>query len=219
MIKFFTEIHLGSLVIRDPFTSVTNILLCLVGVKCFLRVYRLREKAADMFGWSMFFLFGAIAALMGVVVHSFSYYIPVETHFWIWIVMGWMQNISVSFAQMGTLRRYFPAELSWTRPLIIFQLLVFSALMIYIRKFGAVNAQVALGLLPIAGLNFCLYAKKKNASALIGWGIVAAAIPGLIVALKLMPSPWFNYNDIAHVLLMGCVMIICRGVEKNVLMG
>jgi hypothetical protein len=206
--------------LRDPATILTNVLLFGVGFWCFLKISKFKSSAnvqtsIEARGWSLFFLFGSFAYLFGVPVHGFSWYIPEETHFGIWLFMGWLQNLAATFAQFATAKWYFPKQIKWLRPLIILQFVFFCVLMILIRKFAAVNIHVAVALVPVACWNIYLHKKGKLATALVGWGILFAAPAGLVVVLKLMPSSWFSYNDIAHVILVGSLLMICSGLMKN----
>lgn len=221
MIKNFLHFEevsfLGIEHLRDPATLLSNLLLFFVGFWCYRRVAKFNNNVSPEVqisarGWSLFFLFGSIAYLFGVPVHGFSYYFPIKIHFGIWLVMGWFQNLAVVFVQLAFAQIYFPKQFKWIRPLVWIQFIGFCALMAYIRKFAAVNIDVALALVPIALWNISMHAKKRTPSSLIGWGILFAIIPAIVVVLKLMPSPWFNYNDIAHILLTGSLLIICRGV-------
>ena len=202
--------------LRDPTAIICNLLLGLTAFFCFRHLSKIKSDDGEIFGWKYFFLFGSVAYLIGIVVHGFSYYIPELTHFWIWVTMGWFQIVGVFFAQLGYARKIFPKQIHWLKFVLMLQLIGFAALMVYIRRFGAVNIDIALGLLPIAGWNFYRNSKNKNVSNLIGWGILFAILPAVVVVLKLMPSPWLSYNDIAHLLLVISILIIFRGVKKNV---
>jgi uncharacterized membrane protein YsdA (DUF1294 family) len=206
--------------LRDPATILTNILLFAVGFWCYKRISKFRSGSnpgvqIEASGWSSFFLCGSIAYLIGVAVHGFSWYIPEKVHFVIWLVMGWMQILAASFAQFATAKRYFPEHLIWIRVLMIIQFFFFCALMAIIGKFGAVNIDVAIALVPVACWHIYLHSKKRLASPLVGWGILFAGLAGLAVVFKLMPSLWFSFNDVAHVILMGSLLIICSGLERN----
>lgn len=206
--------------LRDPGTILTNILLFSVGFWCYRRISKFKSSAdpqtsIEARGWSLFFLFSSMAYLSGVPVHGFSWYFPQEIHFYIWLAMGWMQNLAVVFAQFATAKWYFPGQVKWIRPLIILQFAFFCALMIFIRKFAAVNIDVALAMVPIACWNFYLHSKKKLATGRVGWGILFAAIAGVAVIFKIMLTDWFSYNDIAHVLVVGSLLIIYSGLVKN----
>jgi hypothetical protein len=221
----FNTYDFHGLMIGDPITAASNLLLFMVGIWCYRRMKKISggtisaEMNAGVQGWKLFFVVSAIAYLVGVPVHGFSYYIPPEIHFWMWIAMGWIQMTAVACVQLGTAKQYFPLQLKWIRPLVFVQLILCASIMVYIKKFGAVNADIAIGLIPIAIWNIYLYSKKRNASYLMGAGILFAIIPAVIVILKFMPAPWLTYNDIAHFLLIISLLVICRGVEKNVLMG
>jgi hypothetical protein len=216
---FFSQYEFHGLIIRDPITSIGNLLLCLIGIWCFRKISRfktnqLENVKAGVRGWQLFFLISAIAYSIGIPVHGFSYYIPDRIHLWMWLTMGWTQIAGIYFVQVGTAKRYFPDQLKWIRLLALFQFLFFCALMFCIRRFGAVNVDIAVGLIPIAIWNLYLYSKKKNSSSLIGWGILFAAIPALVVAFKIMFAPWFSYNDFAHLALIVSLLMICRGLVK-----
>ena len=217
----FKEISfLGLDHLRDPASVLTNLLLFFVGFRCFLKISKFRshqhpQVKVEARGWSLFFLFGSIAYLFGVPVHGFSWYIPEQIHFYIWLLMGWTQIFAATFAQFATAKWYFPKQFGWIRILIVLQFLFFCWMMVYIRKFAAVNVDVALALVPIAFWNIYLFNKKKIVTARIGWGILFAAIAAIFVVLKVMISDWFSYNDIAHIFLVGSLLMVYSGLMKH----
>ncbi len=217
----FEEISfLGLEHFRDPATVLTNILLFIVGFVCFLRLSKFKNNSTASItrqarGWRLFFLFSSFAFLLGVPIHGFSWYIPEQTHFYVWLLMGWIQNLALVFAQFATLQHYFPKQEKWIRPLILVQFVFFCWLMFFIRRFGAVNVDAALALLPIAIWNFFLHSKNKLASGLVGWGVFCASLGGVVVVFKLMPSPWFTYNDIGHLILVVSLVLMYKGLVKN----
>ncbi len=221
MIKYFKETSfLGLEHFRDPATVITNLLLFCVGFWCFLKISKFKSSPhaqikTEAHGWSLFFLFSSIAYLLGVPVHGFSWYIPVQTHFYIWLMMGWMQIFAATFAQIATAKWYFPKQFGWLRVLIVLQFLFFCWLMVYIRMFAAVNIDVALALVPIAFWNIFLFSKKKIATARVGTGILFAAIAAIFVVLKVKLTDWFTYNDIAHVVLTASLLLIYSGLVKH----
>lgn len=126
-----------------------------------------------------------------------------------------MQMVAIAFAQIATVRIYFTEKIQIAKIIASVQFMLCAAFMVYIRRFAAVNIDLGLGLLPIMILNFSQFSEKKVPSALLGTGISLAVIPAVVVATKFMPSPWFNYNDIAHLLLMMCTIVMYVGVKKN----
>ncbi|CAN5222795.1 hypothetical protein BH09BAC5_BH09BAC5_01550 [soil metagenome] len=205
---------------RDPATVITNIILFAIAIAAFLKLSKFKTDSNPEIkvlssGWRLFFLFGAFAYVTGVPVHGFSWYIPEQTHFYIWIFMGWVQNLAVVFAQFATATVYFPKQLRWIKPLIIIQFVFFCGLMVYIRRFGAVNIDVAIALVPIACLHIYLFSKKRLATSMVGWGILFSALAGIAFVFKLMIGTWFSYIDIAHVILAGSLLLIYSGLVKN----
>jgi hypothetical protein len=211
MIKFFTELHLGGIVLRDPATSLTNILIFLAGWVCFRR---LRNTAEDhVRSWRIFFLFLGLAALVGVIVHGFSFYTPEKIHFWIWVAMGLIQNIGISFAQLATPRFYFPAQYKWIRALVALQFIALAILFIALGTYEAVKVHVALGLMPVMVWNFYRASRGEKHAAWISFGILVSASSAIVHTFKLSFSPWFNYNDIAHVFIVISLLMIGKGVR------
>jgi hypothetical protein len=206
--------------LRDPATVITNIILFIVSFWSYRKILKEFSPAAEPVksearNWAFFFLFGSFAYLIGVPVHGFSWYFSELNHFYTWLVMGWMQILAVAFAQFATAKRYFPENLKWIRPLIMLQFIFFCTLMVFIRKFAAVNIDAALGLVPIAIWHISLYRKNKLATPMVGWGILFSALGGVAFILKIMISPWFSYNDLAHVFLTVSLLLIYSGLKKN----
>ena len=219
-VHFIEVSFLGMDHFRDPATVITNIFLFGVAFGCYRRLSKISSFASEELksgtnGWRLFFLFGSIAYLFGVPVHGFSYYIPEKIHFGIWVIMGWFQILAIVFVQLGAAGQFFPSQFKSIRPLIYVQFIVSCILVLIIRKFGVVNVDIAIGLLPIAGMNLYLYSKKKIHSWLIAGGILFAIVPAVFVVFKVMLAQWFSYNDIAHVLLIVSLLLIYTGLVRN----
>lgn len=52
---------------------------------------------------------------------------------------------------------------------------------------------------------------------MVGWGILFASFAAIFVVLRVMIFPWFSYNDTAHVILIGSLLLIYSGLKKNFL--
>jgi hypothetical protein len=214
MIKFFTEIHLGGMVVRDPVTALTNVFIFLAGWWCWKQVKN--SPATHVKSWSWFFLLVGLASLIGVAVHGFSFYIPERIHFWTWIVMGLVQNLGVSFAQVATAQLYFSKQSRWITILVAGQYLAFAAILISFESYEAVKWHVALGMLPIMG--WCMYrwAKGDRAAQWIATGILISGLTAAVHGFKVSISlEWFNYNDIAHLLVVASLLVMVRGVKEE----
>lgn len=206
IIKFFSEIHLGSLVLRDPVTGITNLMIFAAGLLGWKQV---KSSAAT---WSRFFLFIGLSSLIGVIVHTFSNYTPAPVHFWIWITMGLVQNIGISCAQAGTVLRYSGKYKKLLLALIVLQYLVSAIAVIWSGEYKAVKWHVAAGMLPVMGWYFHRWAKGEKTARWIALGIAVSGITVAVHSFKIsLNEAWFNYNDIAHLLIVASLLLMAKG--------
>lgn len=215
-ITFFKEVHLGGLVLRDPVTAITNVFIFLAGLWCWRRL-RGREEAYVR-SWRLFFLFLGIPGLIGVIVHGFSYYTSEQAHLWIWLGMGIIQNLGISFAQIGTVQHYFPKQRTWLIALVLLQFVLLSYFFVHLAMYKAAKWHVAIGLLPVMGWSFYQWAKGNRAARWIALGIAVSGITVAVHSFKISISEqWFNYNDIAHFLIVASLLLMVRAFlpEKN----
>lgn len=214
MIHYSTEIEVGGVIIRDPVTALTNIGIFATGLVCYLR---LRKQKLDFpnKNWIYFFLLIGVASLIGVVVHGFSFYTTADVHFKIWWAMGAVQGAGVTLAQFG----FASNVLSRFRMLVITIVsLQFGAFVLgsYITgTFAIAKIHLAVGLVPIMLYYTYMAFKGKRAEKLVAIGIGISALTALVHGFKISISPWFNYNDIAHVLIIASLVVMYKGVTAG----
>lgn len=210
--RYYTEIEVLDVVIRDPVTALTNILILAAALWSWKRVKD--APASHTRSWGIFFLMLGVSSLVGVVVHGFSYYMNERTHFWVWILMGTAQNVGISFAQLATAQHYFPREIRWIRLLILAQLIATTFCFIYFETYEAAKLHVAFGLLPVMGWNIYQFIKRNKPAGWIALGIIISALTAAVHSFKISLGPWFNFNDIAHLLIVTSILVMYRGVKR-----
>lgn len=215
MIKFFTEIEIAGIIIRDPVTAITNVLIVLTAFWCFLQ-FRNRELGEAQRTWRWFFLFLSISALVAVVVHGFSYYTSEETHLFIWTSMCLIQGLGITFAQLATVMQYFPER---TRRLWLLvpgiQFVVFCVILLGFHSYEVTKIHIAAGLVPIMVWNAILHFSAERTGGPIALGIFVATITAFVHTFKISFGNWFNHNDISHILLCFALWLICKGVLRT----
>ncbi|HEU4716860.1 MAG TPA: hypothetical protein VFU15_03460, partial [Bacteroidia bacterium] len=182
VIRHFTEVHIGRLVVQDPVTVLTNILLFLAGMWGFSRVRPLAFPGAK--SWSMFFFMLGLASFTGIFVHGFAHYMTDSLLFEVWVIMGLVQNVGISFAQMATAQEYFP---KYTGPILLFviaQYLVLGFIFVYYRTYEASKAHVALGMAPVMLWNLYRYFKGEKKARFIFLGILVSSLGGAVHTLQ-----------------------------------
>ncbi|MGL5889604.1 MAG: DUF6962 family protein [Bacteroidia bacterium] len=212
MLQYSTEIAAGSIVIRDPVTVVTNVMMFTAALIAWRKLIRNDITFYPARIWRWFFAGVSIASLIGVIVHGFSFYTPDNVHLAIWLTMGLVQSAGVSGAQLATVQHYAPKKLRLVQGFIIGQLVITTIVLISFQTYSVVKYHLAVGLLPLLFWHLYQYAKGKQSGLWIALGIIVAGITGAVHGLKLSLSLWFNYNDISHILVIVSVWLMLKGV-------
>jgi len=214
MIQYSTEIEVGGVIIRDPVTALTNIGIFAAGFVCFLRL-RKKKLEFPIRYWIYFFLLVGLSSLVGVVVHGFSYYTPPDVHFHIWWAMGMIQGAGVTLAQFGFTSNVLSRFRMLVISLVVLQFGVF-AVMLYIKgTFDVAKIHVAIGLIPIMIYSIYKGIKGFRAEVLLATGIGISSLTAIVHSMKLSISQWFNYNDIAHMLIIASLIVMYYGVNAG----
>ncbi len=208
-----TEIEILEITITEPFTWLTN--WCVAGF-CFYfghKLYHGLGKSKQRLYWSFFFLFMGVASMTGGTAHGFSNYVGVTFHYAAWIFTG-IAVFLAQFATLGIIRdsRYFPV----LKFLITVELLIMVSAVVFYQSFEAVRINSALGLLGLV-LPLQLYGYKKlelQGHRVIVLGILSLSGPAIIHAGKFSYNRWLNFNDLSHLVMIGCFYLMYLGVTK-----
>lgn len=214
MIQYSTEIEIGGVIIRDPVTALTNILIFATGVACYLRLRKQKLEFPNR-NWIYFFLLMGVSSLIGVVVHGFSYYTPPEVHFKIWWAMCVVQGAGITLAQIGFATNVFVKFRALVISAVTLQFGVFATVLYIAGTFNVAKAHIAVGLIPI--MLYYIYKGKKGLKPemMVAMGIGIASLTAIVHSMKLTVNQWVNYNDIAHVLIMASLFVIYTGVNAG----
>lgn len=214
MIHYSTEIEIGGVIIRDPVTALTNIGIFATGLVCYLRLRKQQLRFPNK-NWIYFFLLIGIASFIGVIVHGFSYYTPPDVHFKIWWAMGAVQGAGVTLAQFGFASNVLSRFRMLVISLVTLQFGAFALLSYLTGTFAVAKVHLAVGLVPI--MFYCIYRsfKGRRAEKLVATGIGISSLTALVHGFKLSISDWFNYNDIAHVLIIVSLVVMYEGVKAG----
>ena len=211
------ELHLGNLIIVEPTTAGTDLILTILCLFFFMWLSRFRSICISISRWRNFFLLMGLSTLFGSIVHGLKNYQSPAYHYDFWMAMNIVSGIAVYFAQMATIRSNFSASRFKTILTTVpnFQLLFFLAVLYFFRNYNIVIIQIAAGMIPIMFINLYDYYKGSRGGAWLATGIGFGCLSGLVHALKFSPHVWFNHDDLSHVLLMCSFFFIFFGVAKR----
>jgi hypothetical protein len=200
--------------IDEPITTLTDLLFAAV---CFFAFFMIRRRNSDeriKWYFKYYFLtlgFGAMTG--GILGHAFLYALSP----W-WKLVSWIL-ILVSVALLAH------AMVEMARPLVKplltklasgLNLLVFSVSLIFTLwtlSFSAVEYYTIFGMVAVVGsFSFLIYRKTGSKGMLllmigVGVGFLSAVVFGYKWGL----SPWFNHNDICHIILMFSAFVLYKG--------
>ncbi len=215
MIKYVVELDWNGIILRDPVTALTNVMMFAAGIYGWKKI-RTSDKS-DFYArnWASFFLFLAVSSLIGVVVHGFSYYTSESAHLGVWMAMVIVQGLGITYAQRAEAFRYIHKRHRFLHLFPALQVLLFIVAMIYWKNYNVVKVHIALGLLPIMFWNIILGFRRHAGTGLIGWGIFMSTITAAVHTFKISIHPiWCNYNDISHLLIVVSFLMMAQGLKK-----
>lgn len=212
IIHYSIEISVGDIIIRDPVTVLTNLMIVATGVLIYRRLLLPDIEYSPARTWRWFFMGIAASSLIGVIVHGFSYYTSLSTHRAIWLTMGFVQAAGISAAQLAAAQQHLPHLLRTLRPMIVVQLLLTLIALVVLQTYDVIKLHVAIGLIPVMSWKLTLSRRGFQYGSWIGGGILVSALTAAVHTFKISLSPWLNYNDIAHLLVVISLGMIGKGV-------
>jgi hypothetical protein len=211
-----TTIYLNEIAFHQPvtaFTDFTVTLLCFYFYKTLTGDYK---KEKSIFYWKYFFLVLSIATLFGGCSHAFfTNHQNVEYKFF-WLTMQLFNGFAVYAAQQATLnsvlatseKRSLYTNISWI------QLLIFIPSVFIFQNFMVVTIDMALGLIPVMLIHF-KNGQLYDSSKWIAYGILISFLTAAVHLFKFSLHIYFNYLDIAHLLIAINLSVMFVGVKQK----
>ena len=208
------SVEIGDLRIDEPTTVVTDLLLAAICFYAFFRIRHLNSPGRIKRLFTYYFLTLGLGALSGGILgHAFLYGLRPE-----WQLVSWILIIiSIAFLAHALLELAKPlVRPGLTRWIGIINVLILSFAIIYTVwavVFSPFKYYTIFGMVVIVG-TLSYYIHKKTGSkgvvrfmAAIRLGIISA----FVFSYEWGVSPWFNHNDISHIILSIASLIIYKG--------
>jgi hypothetical protein len=204
-VKFIQpSIEVLNIRIDEPITLITDLLLAAICFYAFFQIRRLDCSGSGKRYFKYYFLILGLGAMTGGLLgHAFLYRIAEE-----WKLVSWILII-------GSVTLMIHALLELARPYIkkgivriisrfnvlIFALVIFFTL--WSMAFSPLKFYTIFGMVVVVGsLSYYIYHKTGNRGGLILIGAVGVGLlSAIIFSFQWGLSPWFNHNDISHVIL------------------
>jgi MFS family permease len=200
--------------IDEPVTLLTDLLLAGVCFYAFFRI-RHRDSSARMKDYfKYYFLTLGLGALFGGLLgHAFLYSLssPWKLVSWIFI----LTSVAIMAHALTEMSRPIIKPVV-TRMVIGINLLILAAAICYTSwtlAFPAVKYYTIFGMLVVVGsFSYILYRKTGNRGMImLMLGIGVGLLSAIVYSFGWGLSPWFNHNDISHVILSCSALILYKG--------
>ena len=215
-----TSIEIAGILILEPITSLTDLIVTAV---CFYAFYHLQfhehKRIHHVKYYRYFFLFMGIATLLGGVIgHAFLYLFSFA-----WKVPAWIVSmIAIALAERAAIiraRELMHHHLSkFFTVLNLVELITFMFISIYTLRFIFVEIHAMYGLLVIVfSFEGYIYLKTRDRnSKLVLWCVFLAALAASAHIGQITIHKWFNYFDLAHILMAISCGILYKAVKGMV---
>ncbi len=210
------SIEILNIRIDEPITTATDLLLAAVCLYAFFRISK-HEYFGKMKGYFKYYFLtlGLGAVFGGICGHAFQYRLAEE-----WKLVSWVLTLG-SVALMAHALTEVAKPLvrpGISRIISRFNLLIFAIALFYTlwtMAFSPVKYFTIYGMLVVVGsLSYFVYHRTGNRGMLILMGAVGVGfLSAIIFSFEWGLSPWFNHNDISHLILTFSAYHIYRGAE------
>jgi hypothetical protein len=209
-----TWIEIGGIVMRNPVSAVTNLVLA---AQCMVYFLGLRRAAsARQRFWGGFFVMMSVATLAGFFKHGFRHLLPEDLDAAVLAISNITGGVSTYFAQRGAVVSHAHRERRRLYGRVVAaQLIAFTlANLVFGPEIVLLIANTAVGLVPIIVIE-AMNRGREPGAGLIAGGLSVSILTGVVYVLGISLGRWFNHIDIAHVLMGVSFLMVHRGVVRD----
>lgn len=215
-----TEFHLLGIKIYEPVTAFTDFILAFLCLLFYFRYTSVTNEKGIIY-WKRFFLYMGISTLIGGITHALLYNHSSKLYIACWLIMQLSSGLSVYQAQLATIfsiaNPKIPIYKSAQKSIFLchIQLIIFCLATLYFKNFFVVVINSTIGFLLVLYIH-ALSGKKygNKAASWIALGITISFLTAFVYAFKISVNAWFNFKDIAHVIMAISIIFISIGVGK-----
>ena len=208
------SVELWNLRIDEPVTTATDLLMAAICFYAYIGIKKNESTQKIKLYFKYFFLTLGLGTMFGGLLgHAFLYRLTPQ-----WKLLSWIFIlISVAIMAHALLELARPLVKPWiTRIMVGSNLLLLTLVLVYTIStlaFSGVQYYSIFGMIVIVG-SFSFYIFRKTGSRGTAMFLVAVGVsllPAFVFSFKWGLSPWFNHNDISHVVLSMSVVVFYKG--------
>lgn len=213
----YTYITLFGCIIFEPMTIVTNLMIFVFSIFCFIKLSKYKHSYPRSWGW--FVLLVGISSCFGSTAHAVHYQLGKTFFDVVFYIMNAFSLISIYFCFKSPYLYYTQFKAKPHKKIIYFVIAWIAFLLIYTlfrNNFLIVKVHAGIVLLYSFGVHLVVYNRtKEKGSGLVVLGIGISFLSIIVHSLKFSIHEWFNYKDLAHVIIFCSLCVIYTGVTTN----
>ena len=205
------EYEVGGVILSELVTAFTNLILAAI---CFY-AFKVSKAISDYPGrasWSYFFLTLGAATFIGFFTHLFSAY---DIHYF--RLVGWVfSGMAAYFTQVASIEQVSGKKTGLFILISKIEFVLFLIMLYYFQTFEVVLVITVIALLVVLSIHgYGFVSKVLRGSELILLGFIISALTAVARLLKVSFHPiYFNYHDVAHLMMMVAAFVILAGVKQ-----
>lgn len=218
------QLEFNGLTLSEPNVFLTDMLMVLV---CAIAIKKLgphKNKSAVLRSWYRFFAIYGISSFLGGLGHLFY------EHLWIWgKIPSWLTAVySIYLIEKAVIqdikdqkKRDILNKLAILKMFLVFLSITLICLFLPIDKeqslpFLPIAFNTIIGVLASVGLFGFIASRKRNPNYKYYYiGVLTMLPSALFFLMKINLHPWFDKNDVSHILLSIGLLFFLKGVMKT----
>ena len=216
------EVIISGYIIQEPNAVITDLLMAIVSF--FLGIFLLRKRQNSAFEtwWISFFFLFAISSFLGALGHGFFIYWGVAGKFPNWItaipIIYFIERAMLSLLA-NEKRKERLILLALYKMILVYSVFIWICIVFPIQEkpqiaFLPLAINTIVGVILSTGILGYQYSKKEKSFKLIYFGVIAMIPSAFVFLIKINPAPWFDKNDLSHVLMTIGIVFFYFGIEK-----
>jgi hypothetical protein len=209
----FSYIPFFGHIMFEPVTFAANTLMMLFCLFAFTKIRRYKLSYAAP--WAAFFFMIGVSAQLGAFAHSIQYQLgDLFIRILIFLVNATsLMGIYFCFRSAITynsLQKKVPGNV--VTGLVILWIVLLLVIAFIQSNFTVIKIHAGIVLTYSLSVHLVTYFKKQAGSGYISAGILISFLSIVVHSLKISFDKWFNYKDIAHVIMIISLIFIYKGV-------
>lgn len=213
----YTYISLFGWPVFEPLVIVTNVIMFLVSLYCFKRLRAFRHPYSTQMGGFMVIM--GIAGLFGATAHATHYQLGVPFFNVIFFISNMLNLISIYYCFRGSYTYFTLVRSRQTNKnvvrFVIFWIVLLLIITLVNNTFLLIKIHAGIVLIYALTVHFLAYRNHSRGSGRVVAGILISFLSIVVHSLKFSFHEWFNYKDIAHVIMIVSLLIIYSGIQLN----